>query len=174
MRAMTPWRRGPALFAILLLVSWGCAPPETETADAYVPGAGEDWRTCHPADAGFDPVALTSAVDWALEHETTMPTDPGQYLRDRFAGQPHQEIVGPTKLRGGVNGVLLHDGCIVAEWGDTRRADMTFSVTKSYLSTVVGLAERVLGLIWITQISSGLSAACSGSATKLRTGGFCE
>jgi CubicO group peptidase (beta-lactamase class C family) len=29
---------------------------------------------------------------------------------------------------------------VVAEWGDTRRVDMTFSVTKSFLSTVVGLA----------------------------------
>ena len=31
-------------------------------------------------------------------------------------------------------------GRIVAEWGDTERADMTFSATKSYLSTMVGLA----------------------------------
>jgi CubicO group peptidase (beta-lactamase class C family) len=28
----------------------------------------------------------------------------------------------------------------VAEWGDIERVDMTFSVTKSYLSTVAGLA----------------------------------
>ena len=89
---------------------------------------------------GFDGGALQAAVDWALEHETTMPRDPGRYLRDRFEGQPHQEIVGPTKERGGVNGILIKDGYIVAEWGDTGRPDMTFSVTKSYLSAVVGVA----------------------------------
>jgi CubicO group peptidase (beta-lactamase class C family) len=35
---------------------------------------------------------------------------------------------------------VLRNGYIVAEWGDTRRVDMTFSVAKSYLSTTAGLA----------------------------------
>jgi CubicO group peptidase (beta-lactamase class C family) len=89
---------------------------------------------------GFDAAALAEAISWAHAHETAMPDDPRRYLLDRFEGRPHQEIVGPTRERGGVNGLLLRDGYIVAEWGDTRRVDMTFSVTKSYLSTVVGLA----------------------------------
>src|SRR5207245_7890111 len=41
---------------------------------------------------------------------------------------------GPT------NGIIIRHGFIVAEWGDTRRVYMTFSVAKSYLSTVAGLA----------------------------------
>lgn len=106
----------------------------------YVPPPGDGWARRAPADMGFDARALEAAISWAQEHETAMPRDPGQYLRDRFEGQPYQEIVGPTKVRGGVNGILLRKGYIVAEWGDTRRPDMTFSVTKSYLSTVVGLA----------------------------------
>ncbi|MEE8147426.1 MAG: serine hydrolase, partial [Longimicrobiales bacterium] len=105
-----------------------------------MPGRGERWERRAPAQLGFDPVKLQAAVDYAMAHETTMPLDPGQYLRDRFEGQPFQEIVGPTRTRGGVNGIVLKGGYIVAEWGDTRRADMTFSVTKSYLSTVAGLA----------------------------------
>jgi CubicO group peptidase (beta-lactamase class C family) len=36
--------------------------------------------------------------------------------------------------------VLLRAGRIVATWGDTRRVDMTFSVAKSYLSMLAGLA----------------------------------
>jgi CubicO group peptidase (beta-lactamase class C family) len=36
--------------------------------------------------------------------------------------------------------MILKDGYIVAQWGDIDRVDMTFSVTKSYLSTVAGLA----------------------------------
>ncbi|MFQ5744981.1 MAG: serine hydrolase domain-containing protein, partial [Acidobacteriota bacterium] len=35
---------------------------------------------------------------------------------------------------------VVRHGYIVAEWGDTRRVDMTFSVTKSYLSTLAGIA----------------------------------
>jgi CubicO group peptidase (beta-lactamase class C family) len=42
--------------------------------------------------------------------------------------------------RGHQNGMIIRKGYIVAEWGDTRKLDMTFSVAKSYLSTVAGLA----------------------------------
>ena len=37
--------------------------------------------------------------------------------------------------------MILKDGYVVAKWGDTKRVDMTFSVTKSYLSTVAGLSR---------------------------------
>ena len=58
-----------------------------------------------------------------------------------IAGEPYNEIVGPTRPRvGGVNGVLVRNGYVVAEWGDLNRVDMTFSATKSYLSTTVGIA----------------------------------
>ena len=36
--------------------------------------------------------------------------------------------------------MILKNGYVVAKWGDLERVDMTFSVTKSYLSTVAGLA----------------------------------
>ena len=88
----------------------------------------------------MDSARIAAAIAYANQHESSMPRDPGAYLRQRFAGQPHQEIVGPTRERGGVNGIVLRHGYIVAEWGDTRRVDMSFSVTKSYLSTVAGLA----------------------------------
>jgi len=142
-----------AVIGALWLTSFGgCAgTPEPGTPEpggsgsqtpvpAYVPAPGDGWERRDPAAAGFEPAALGAAVQYALDHETSMPKDVGQYLRDRFEGLPFQEIVGPTKERGSPNGILLRDGYIVAEWGDTSRPDMTFSVTKSYLSTVVGLA----------------------------------
>lgn len=49
-------------------------------------------------------------------------------------------ILGPYKDWAATSGLILRHGYIVAEWGDTRRVDMTFSVAKSYLSTVAGLA----------------------------------
>ena len=44
------------------------------------------------------------------------------------------------KQRGGPAGLIIRKGYIVAQWGDVNRVDMTFSVTKSFLSTVAGLA----------------------------------
>ena len=57
-----------------------------------------------------------------------------------FQKEPFHYIAGKTKKRGGPAGVILKNGYIVAKWGDVDRVDMTFSVTKSYLSTICGLA----------------------------------
>ena len=40
-----------------------------------------------------------------------------------------------TRPRAALNGLVVRRGVIVAEWGDTTRADMTHSVTKTFLST---------------------------------------
>ena len=117
----------------------GCAG-DSSAPDVYYPPSGS-WETRTPALAGMDAAKLQAAVDYAEGHLTTqIGEDPGEYLTERFRGIPHQEMVGPTAPRGDVNGIVLKDGYIVAEWGDTDREDMTFSVTKSYLSTVAGLA----------------------------------
>ncbi len=131
---------GP-LALLLALVVAGCAdaPEPVPAPDRVFPTATE-WPTRFPLAAGFDTNGLQRAIDYTLAHETSMPEDPGQYLRDRFEGLPYQEIVGPTKTRGGVNGLIVKDGYLIATWGDTDRVDMTFSVTKSYLSTLAGLA----------------------------------
>lgn len=112
----------------------------TDSSGSYFPPAGA-WEVRTPTDMGMNAERLQAAVAYAMAHETTeIPEDPGVYLRERFAGIPYQDIVGPTAPRGAVNGIVVKDGYIVAEWGDTDREDMTFSVTKSYLATVAGLA----------------------------------
>lgn len=140
------WQTG----VVLCVLAGACGvPPETAAEDRANPPTSEvtpyvpnqSWQARSPAQLGFDPARLQAAVAYAQTHETTMPDDPGQYLRDRFEGQPHQEIVGPTKERGEPNGLVIRHGYIAAEFGDTRAVDMTFSVTKSYLSTVAGLAH---------------------------------
>ena len=57
-----------------------------------------------------------------------------------FEREPFHHIAGPTKKRGGPAGMILKNGYLVTSWGDTQRVDMTFSVTKSFLSTTAGLA----------------------------------
>jgi CubicO group peptidase (beta-lactamase class C family) len=44
------------------------------------------------------------------------------------------------KERGKPAGLIIKNGYIIAQWGDVKRVDMTFSVSKSFLSTVAGLA----------------------------------
>ena len=53
---------------------------------------------------------------------------------------PFNQPIGPTKPRGGATGAVVRNGVIAAEWGTPNRVDMTFSATKSYLASCVGLA----------------------------------
>jgi CubicO group peptidase (beta-lactamase class C family) len=107
--------------------------------DAYVPGTA--WQRCRPAEAGFDAAALAEAVDFAQAHETPWPRDIEALLNSGFfETPPDNEIIGPVRPRGAPNGVILRHGKLVASWGDTRQVDMTFSVAKSYLGILAGLA----------------------------------
>ncbi len=68
------------------------------------------------------------------------PRDMSAYVADILRGQSHAEIIGPIADVGGENGLVLRGGELVREWGDTERVDMCFSVAKSFLSAVAGLA----------------------------------
>ncbi|RMG27574.1 MAG: class C beta-lactamase-related serine hydrolase, partial [Bacteroidetes bacterium] len=106
----------------------------------YFPEAGADWAQRQPAELGLDAQKLQAAVDFALANEYSGPRDLRMAILKGFEREPYHEIIGPVKKRGGPAGMILKNGYVVAKWGDTRRVDMTFSVTKSYLSTVAGLA----------------------------------
>ena len=108
----------------------------------YFPDPGDRWERRAPEQVGMDPDRLAAAVRFTEEHETPMPRDLRQAIGEltRQEGQ-YGAIVGPVKSpRGGVNGIVVRHGYIVAEWGDTATVDMTFSVSKSYLATLAGLA----------------------------------
>jgi CubicO group peptidase (beta-lactamase class C family) len=126
----------PSLF-IILVVAVYCSPVSGQ--DYYFPPKGE-WERISPASAGFNETKLASAVQYALDNEYTGSRDLRIAILKGFEREPYHEIVGPVKKRGGPAGLILKNGYIVAEWGDLSRVDMTFSVTKSYLSTVAGLA----------------------------------
>ncbi len=103
----------------------------------------DDWQTIDAADAGMDGEKLSAAVAFAEAAETPWPRDLSRGLAAGTATReppPWNEVLGPTKDRGGPNGLILRGGRIVAEWGDTRRVDMTFSIAKSYLSMLTGVA----------------------------------
>jgi len=108
---------------------------------AYFPGADPGWERVAPGSAGFDERSLSAAVAEIGKAETSWATDVRVSSMQQMAEPaPYNEIIGPTRERGGPNGLILRGGRIVAEWGDTSRVDMTFSASKSYLALCAGLA----------------------------------
>ena len=109
------------------------------SGQAYFPDRGK-WQHQSPDDFGYSEEKLKSVIDSIISYEYKGPIDLRQAILKGFEREPYHKILGPTKWRGGPAGMIIKDGYIIAEWGDTKRVDMTFSVTKSYLSTIAGLA----------------------------------
>src|SRR6516162_8939830 len=97
------------------------------------------WATV--AAAGLGAEAIAAAAQHAGKCETPWERNLAVMVTSDFQEiPPWNETLGPVRPRGAPNGLMLRGGPIVAEWGDTMRADMTFSVAKSYLAILAGLA----------------------------------
>jgi CubicO group peptidase (beta-lactamase class C family) len=78
---------------------------------------------------------------YAMSHETPWPRDLRAHLESGFfEPPPFNEVLGPIRPRGGPNGLVLRNGALIARWGNPRQVDFTFSVAKSYLSLLAGIA----------------------------------
>lgn len=111
----------------------------TVFAQAYFP-TSSNWENKKPNELGLNNAKIARAVAFAEANEYSGARDLRIAILEAFKREPFHDIQGPTKERGGPAGLILKDGYIIASWGDTERVDMTFSVTKSYLSTTTGLA----------------------------------
>lgn len=98
------------------------------------------WVSKKPAELGMNTQFLESAVRFAIQNETKVDHDLRVANLKAYTSEPNYRILGPMKPRGNPSGIVIHKGYIVAQWGDVKRADMTFSVTKSFLSSTAGLA----------------------------------
>lgn len=105
----------------------------------YLPPAGS-WDRRTPEQAKLDAAKLKEAVDFAIASESKAPRNLELAHFQTFGREPYGEPVGQFKDRGPATGLIIRNGYIIAEWGDPSHVDMTFSVTKSFLSTTVGLA----------------------------------
>ncbi|MGH8310114.1 MAG: serine hydrolase, partial [Steroidobacteraceae bacterium] len=115
--------------------------PAASAGDAdYVPPRGADWARRSAEQAGFDPTRLQTAIDFAVANESREPRDLALTIALTWSREPYDAIIGPTQPRGAPTGVILRGGYVIAQWGEPDRVDMTFSVTKSFLSTVTGIA----------------------------------
>lgn len=98
------------------------------------------WQTKKPAELKMNVALIDSAISFAIRNETKTDYDLRIANLKAHVREPGYRIAGPMKDRGKPAGIILKNGYIVAQWGDVKRVDMTFSVTKSFLSTVAGIA----------------------------------
>ncbi len=127
-------------FLLLQIFLFVLVTPVASQNINYFPERNAEWETKNPSFYKIDSNKLKEAVTFAEANEYSGSMDLRIAILKGFEREPFHQIQGPTKKRGGPAGMILKNGYVVAQWGDTRRVDMTFSVTKSFLSTVAGLA----------------------------------
>jgi CubicO group peptidase (beta-lactamase class C family) len=141
--AMTALRARKLL--CLLFGSWA----SMAQASDYFPPPGDNWATRRPGDEGFDAAKLSAAIGFTTAHETKLSRSLDGVIDQRdqrmtiplhFAKEPFSDPIGLLTVHAPANGIVIRHGYIVAEWGDTRKVDMTHSVTKTFLSAVAGVA----------------------------------
>jgi CubicO group peptidase (beta-lactamase class C family) len=92
---------------------------------------------------------LQAVIDDAQRHETLWPRDPSDapvppqtpWGVHHEEAPPWNRLRGPVHPRGPQSGVVWRRGREIAAWGEPERADLTFSVAKTYLALLAGLAQ---------------------------------
>lgn len=84
---------------------------------------------------------LEDAVQFAIDHEVSWSRE----ITDNWGihGEdppPWNRLLGPVHARGPVSGTVLLGGKTLVSWGEPDRADLTFSVAKTYLALLAGVA----------------------------------
>jgi CubicO group peptidase (beta-lactamase class C family) len=112
------------------------------TAEPYFPPRG-DWARCEPT-CRMDAAAVAEAVREVQKNENPLPRDQAVAWAQTFGSrEPYfGGLLGPMAVRGPMTGVVIHRGKVQAAFGEPERVDMSHSITKSFLSAVVGLAVQ--------------------------------
>ena len=92
---------------------------------------------------------LDDAAAFAQAHEVAWPRDPQAALQPGETPwgvhhddpPPFDRLRGPVHSRGPQSGLVLRHGEAIASWGEPDRADLTFSVAKTYLALLAGVAQ---------------------------------
>jgi CubicO group peptidase (beta-lactamase class C family) len=153
------------LVSCLVLISFTVVAQKKSAPNIYYPEKNQ-WLTKTPPEVSMNASKLDAAIAYAIEKESTTPKNLETAHYQTFGREPFGDAIGPFAERGSATGIIIRNGYIVAEWGDPRRVDMTFSVTKSFLSTVVGLAfdEGLISSIRDTVYHSMAPITLSASA----------
>lgn len=90
--------------------------------------SGEEFSVTNPATGEVLATDTLAGVD-----------DMASYLDAQVSDASHREVVGPLLDGQGAGGVVVRRGTVIASWGDSTRAEMAYSATKSVLSLVAGV-----------------------------------
>jgi hypothetical protein len=129
---------------ILLLVALcnigiAFAQKKTTTPKQYFPSTS-NWEIKSANEVGIDSILLQEAIQFAIANETKVPKDQELAQIVNFYKEPFSDAVGPFATRKSSSGLIIRKGYIIGSWGDIDYSEQTNSVTKSFLSVVVGLA----------------------------------
>jgi CubicO group peptidase (beta-lactamase class C family) len=85
---------------------------------------------------------IEQAVQYAIDHETSWSRE----IDDRWGihhddPPPWNRLLGPVHARGPVSGTIILHGKTLTSWGEPERADLTFSIAKTYLALLAGVAH---------------------------------
>jgi len=110
----------------------------------YFPSA-QEWQVKSPQFFKIDSLKLNEAIQFSIQNETKYPRNPWLTQAMQFGKEPFSDPVGPMLERGGLSGIIVYKGYIIAQWGDPSKVESCNSVTKSFVSSTIGLAyERGL------------------------------
>ena len=104
----------------------------------------QNWTIIDAHEAGMDEGILSQAIDFAIQNEANMDRDIGAALEQGHFEEPWPigKTIGPVKRRKSSSGAILRGSKLVKTWGDVDYVDMTFSISKSYLSLCMGIAVK--------------------------------
>jgi hypothetical protein len=129
---------------ILLLLAfmnlgYAFAQKKTVVTKPYFPSTWQ-WENKSANEVGIDSLLLREAIQFAVDNETKVPKDQEMAQILNFYKEPFSDGVGPFATRKSSSGLIIRKGYIIGSWGDIDFAEQTHSVTKSFVSIVVGLA----------------------------------
>ena len=132
---MKAFKKGIKLFIIFIFTVIFSNAQES----AYFPAANH-WERKSPSFFKMDSNKIKEAIQFSKMHESKFPRNARITQAMQYAKEPFGDPVGPMIDRGGLSGLIIYKGYIIAEWGDPTIIETCNSVTKSWVSSIVGLA----------------------------------
>ncbi|QBR03252.1 serine hydrolase domain-containing protein [Paraburkholderia pallida] len=88
------------------------------------------------------PQEFQDAIQFSIDHESAWDRNAdgkfGVHMNDP---PPWNRLLGPIHDRGPVSGAVSVEGRLFAQWGEPDRPDLTFSIAKTYLALLAGVAH---------------------------------
>lgn len=127
-----------SLLLFTLAIYTAYSQKKLKTTDYFPPY--NSWQHKTPQALGLNDSALRKAISFAISHEIKASRDGEISQYQSFGKEPFSNAIGPQTERGAPAGLIIYKGYIVAQWGDIDRVDIVNSVSKSFLSSIIGVA----------------------------------